>query len=222
MSSGRAGQFQPSFSRRILSAENPVDSTSGNGYIQPIPIFFSHNATSLTPIKEFIVRPAIVLLVVLVFLAASTVDAQTGKSYSVPTVVTAHYGKSEPESHGVVTVMADEGIVKVAVKDLGKNNEYEVVLLNEATGERTAIGKLKTDGKGAATLEHNAKNLLKTHNALLVVAGDDVLQYAQLHESSHGCICRHSGGTIVTRRLDQECYECPCGVNYEICCGGKK
>lgn len=164
------------------------------------------------------IQLVVVLLVSVVFSA----HAQKAQTYVVPTVVTAHYTLSEPNSHGVVSVAFAEEEVTVAVRDLAKGAEYDVVLLDESSGHRAKLGTLKTDGKGGGTMEYTAKGLLKAHNALLILKDDDVLQYAQLQESSHGCICRHSGGSIVTQRLDQLCYECPCGVNYEICCGAKK
>ena len=154
--------------------------------------------------------------------AVSSGFAQTGKTYVVPTVVTNHYDKSEPESHGVVTVMTAEEKLKVEVRDLAKDTEYAVSLLDERSGKRNSLGSYKTDGRGYASKEFAVKGMLKSFNALLVVHGDDVIQYAQLQETPHGCICKHSGGTIVTKRTDQECYECPCGVKYEVCCGMKK
>ncbi|MFQ5799266.1 MAG: hypothetical protein ACE5H0_11355 [Bacteroidota bacterium] len=159
--------------------------------------------------------------VLIVFIAVSA-HAQKGRTFVVPTVVTAHYTHSEPESHGVVSVRFGEQKVVVAVQDLARKAEYDVLLLDESIGQREKIGILNTDRKGSAVMEYLTKDLLETHNALLIVKGEDVIQYAQLQESSLGCICRHSGGSIVTQRLDQLCYECPCGVNYEICCGGKK
>ncbi len=143
-------------------------------------------------------------------------------SLVIPAVITNHYDKRQIKSHGIVRVMADEERVRVDVRDAAKNSEYDIVLLNEASGDRKKVGSFKTDAKGSASGEFSAKDLLKSHNALLVMDGQDVVQYAQLHETHHGCICKHSGGTIVTRRLDQECFECPCGVKYEICCGGAK
>ena len=137
-----------------------------------------------------------------------------------PTIITNHYDSSEPESHGVVTV--DKEWINLSVRDLSKNKEYQVILLNEMTGERKLIGSIETGGKGDAKAEFDATGLLNSFNALLVMNDEDVIQYAQLQDSHHGCICRHSGGTIVTQRLEQECYECPCGVKYEICCGGPK
>lgn len=137
-----------------------------------------------------------------------------------PTIITNHYGSSEPESHGLVKV--EKETITVSVRDLSKNHEYQVVLLNEISGERKQIGMFTTGGKGEASSGFDATGLLKSFNALLVMNEEDVIQYAQLQDSHHGCICRHSGGTIVTRNLDQECYECPCGVKYEICCGGPK
>jgi hypothetical protein len=137
-------------------------------------------------------------------------------------VVTAHYDKSEPPSHGVVHIRSTEKKIKVEVKDLRKNSTYDVVLLNESNGKRVRVGSLAVDRRGFASAEFDITQYFDTYNALLIASGEDVIQYAQLHESHHGCICKHSGGSIVTRRLDQECYECPCGVNYEICCGMKK
>ncbi|MGH2566858.1 MAG: hypothetical protein ACRDGA_00840 [Bacteroidota bacterium] len=161
-------------------------------------------------------------LVVALIAATLPAVSQTSKTYVVPTVITNHYDKSEPESHGVVTVLSAEEKLKVEVRDLARNTEYAVTLLEESSGKRTALGKFKTDARGSASTEYPAKGLLKTFNALLVLNGEDVIQYAQLHEATHGCICKHSGGTIVTRKMNQECYECPCGVKYEVCCGMKK
>lgn len=144
------------------------------------------------------------------------------QTYLVPTVITNHYDKSQVESHGVVTVIFGEELVKVGVRELAKTTNYDVVLLDESSGDRFKIGSFKTDGRGGASGEYPAKGKLESFNALLIMDGEDVVQYAQLQESHHGCICRHSGGTIVTRKLDQECFECPCGVKYEICCGGPK
>ncbi len=155
-----------------------------------------------------------------VFLAAGS-PAQE-QTFVVPTIITNHYDTSEPESHGVITVQRSKETVTVDVRDLSAGQEYEVVLLNESNGHRNSLGTFKTDTRGSASKKFSAGKLLKEFNALLIVRGDDVIQYAQLHEAHHGCICRHSGGTIVTRRLDQDCYECPCGVKYEICCGGPK
>lgn len=148
--------------------------------------------------------------------------AQMAENLVVPTVVTNHYDKSEPLSHGVVQVMRKAKKVKVEVKDLAANAAYAVVLLNERTGERVDVGLFQTDKRGFSSKEFDVKEYLENYNALLVMNDEDVIQYAQLHNATHGCICKHSGGSIVTRRLDQECYECPCGVYYEICCGGKK
>ena len=142
--------------------------------------------------------------------------------FTVPAVITNHYDKSQIKSHGVVTVIPDEEVIKVSVRELGKATEYDVVLLDESSGERSKIGSFKTDNKGGASGDYSAKGKFKSFNALLVMDGEDVVQYAQLQGSHHGCICKHSGGTIVTRKLDQECFECPCGVKYEICCGGVK
>lgn len=167
-------------------------------------------------------RLSVSLLLTLLVGMSSSSSAQLSKTYVVPSVITNHYDKSEPKSHGVVTVMAGEEKVKVEVRDLAKNTEYDVALLNEATGKRERLGKFKTDSRGFASTEYSARGLLNTQNALLVLNGEDVTQYAQLHEATHGCICKHSGGTIVTRKVDQECYECPCGVKYEVCCGMKK
>ncbi len=164
---------------------------------------------------------AVLLFSVLVVCCTSSAQTSAEKSYFVPTVVTAHYTNSEPESHGVVEVRIPEERVGVAVVGLGRKAEYTVVLLDESTGNRAKLGTFATGRKGQASAEYDAKGLLETHNALLILKGDDVVQYAQLQEATHGCICRHSGGTIVTQRLDQLCYECPCGVNYEICCGEK-
>lgn len=149
-------------------------------------------------------------------------QAQETKSIVVPAIITNHYGGSEVESHGVITMLPDDNRLIVAVRDLTKGREYLVVLLDEMTGNRSRIGSFKADAKGAARTEFDAKGLLKTFNALLIMFEDDVIQYAQLQAAHHGCICKHSGGSIVTRRLDQDCYECPCGVKYEICCGGLK
>jgi len=140
----------------------------------------------------------------------------------VPTIITNHYGNSEPESHGDVQIEKERESITVSVRDLSRNQEYQVVLLNEMTGDRKPIGMFKTGGKGDASAEFSANGLLETFNAMLIMNEDDVIQYAQLQDAHHGCICRHSGGSIVTRRLDQDCYECPCGVKYEICCGGPK
>lgn len=164
---------------------------------------------------------AALLLPILLLIPDLFFSQQTGTQV-VPTVITNHYGKSEPLSHGVVHVMNKEKKVRVEVKDLAKDATYDVVLLNEANGNRMKIGSLKTNRRGFAATEVDAKAFLETYNALLVMNGEDVIQYAQLQEATHGCICKHSGGSIVTRKLDQECFECPCGVNYEICCGGKK
>ncbi len=166
----------------------------------------------------------IALPVAATLLVHCLVVGQTTKPNSlvIPAVITNHYDKSQIKSHGVVRVMPDEERVRVDVRDAAKNSEYEIVLLNEASGDRKKVGSFKTDGKGSASGEFSAKDLLKTHNALLVMDGEDVVQYAQLQETHHGCICKHSGGTVVTRKLDQECFECPCGVKYEICCGGPK
>ncbi len=160
-------------------------------------------------------------LVLLAFAGAWTF-AQPSRSVAIPTIITNHYGESEIKSHGLITVEPDAEKIVVAVRDLTKGREYRVVLLNEMTGARSPIGTFKAEAKGGAKTEFNAKGLLKEYNALLIMYDEDVIQYAQLQESHHGCICKHSGGTIVTRRLDQECYECPCGVKYEICCGGTK
>ncbi len=148
--------------------------------------------------------------------------AQNEESRVIPTVVTNHYDESEPLSHGVVHLMSKKQKVRVEVMDLKKNASYDVVVLNEESGERKELGKAKTDKRGYASTEFSIAGVPEGYNALLVVNGEDVIQYAQLHEATHGCICKHSGGTIVTRKLDQECYECPCRVNYEICCGGRK
>lgn len=161
------------------------------------------------------------LVAVLLVFSVLSAQVQKDKSYIVPTVVTAHYTNSEPESHGVVWVSSGEEKVTVTVQDLARGSGYDVVLLDESTGHRTKLGTFKTGRKGDASEEYIAKGLLQTHNALLILKGDDIIQYAQLQESSEGCICRHSGGSIVTQRLDQICYECPCGVNYEVCCGGR-
>lgn len=163
----------------------------------------------------------------LVVIAFSTVlvgadQEMNAQSMVVPTVITNHYDKSQVKSHGVVTVAQNEEMIKVGVRDLAKATAYDVVLLNESSGERSKIGAFTTDSKGGAFGEYSAKEKLRSFNALLIMDGEDVVQYAQLQESHHGCICKHSGGTIVTRRLDQECFECPCGVKYEICCGGPK
>lgn len=159
-----------------------------------------------------------------ILLVHSLVAGQSAapKALVIPAVITNHYDKSQVKSHGVVRVLPDQEKVHVSVRDVAKNSEYDIVLLNETSGDRKKVGSFKTDAKGGASGEFFAKDLLKTHNALLVMDGADVVQYAQLQESHHGCICKHSGGTIVTRRLDQECFECPCGVKYEICCGGPK
>ncbi|HEY4613788.1 MAG TPA: hypothetical protein VII11_12450 [Bacteroidota bacterium] len=162
------------------------------------------------------------LILIVLSVAVSSGVAQMSKTYVVPTVVTNHYDKSEPESHGVVTVMRAEEKIKVEVRDLAKNTDYTVSMLDENSGKRNSLGSFKTDGRGYSLKEFTVKGMLKTFNALLVVRGDDVIQYAQLNESSHGCICKHSGGTIITKKMDQECYECPCGVKYEVCCGMKK
>ena len=162
------------------------------------------------------------LVTVLLIISAPVLVSRAQGTRVVPTVITNHYDKSEIESHGVVAVTQGEEKIKVEVKDLRKNAGYEVVLLDEATGKRSKVGTLKTDAKGFSSTEFSVKGLLPSYNALLLMNGDDVVQYAQLLESHHGCICKHSGGSIVTRNLDQECYECPCGVKYEICCGGRK
>lgn len=161
-------------------------------------------------------------MAVLLIIVVLTIDLKAQSPKVVPAVITNHYDKSEIESHGVVTVREKEETVRVEVKDLRKEADYDVVLLNEATGKRSKIGSLKTDSKGFASTDFSVKGLFPSHNALLLMNGEDVIQYAQLLDSHHGCICKHSGGSIVTRNLDQECYECPCGVKYEICCGGKK
>ena len=160
------------------------------------------------------------VIVSLFLVTAFASFAQTGKTYIVPTVITNHYDKSEPESHGVVTVTPDEKL-KVEVRDLAKNTAYNVSLLEESSGKRNSLGTFTTDRRGYALKEFAAKGLLKTFNALLILHDEDVIQYAQLREVSHGCICKHSGGAIVTTKMDQDCYECPCGVKYEICCGMK-
>jgi hypothetical protein len=162
------------------------------------------------------------ILILPVLIAVLSIDAKAQGPKVVPTVITNHYDKSEIESHGVVTVTEAEKKIKVEVKDLRKNAGYDVVLLDEATGKRSKVGTLKTDAKGFSSAEFSIKDLFPAHNALLLMNGDDVVQYAQLLDSHHGCICKHSGGSIVTRNLDQECFECPCGVKYEICCGGKR
>ena len=154
-------------------------------------------------------------------LAAFELPAQE-PSIVVPAIITNHYDTSEPESHGVITIQREKEMISIAVRDLSSNQDYEVALLNESDGRRRLLGVFTTDSKGAAVKEFIARNLLQAFNALLILRGDDVIQYAQLQEAHHGCICRHSGGSIVTRRMDQECYECPCGVKYEICCGGPK
>ncbi len=161
-------------------------------------------------------------LAVLLFLAGLTIDLKAQGPKVVPAVITNHYDKSEIESHGIVTVTEAERKIKIEVKDLRKNSSYDVVLLNEGTGKRSKVGILTTDGQGFSSTEFSVKDLFPSHNAMLLMNGDDVVQYAQLLDSHHGCICKHSGGSIVTRNLDQECFECPCGVKYEICCGGKK
>ncbi|MBI3005228.1 MAG: hypothetical protein HYY49_07385 [Ignavibacteriales bacterium] len=144
----------------------------------------------------------------------ATLFGQESKNsaFTVPTVITNHYDKSQIKSHGVVTVFPAEEVVRIGVRDLAKNTAYDVVLLDESSGDRSKIGSFKTDGKGGASGDYSAKGKLKSFNALLIVDGEDVVQYAQLQGSHHGCICKHSGGTIVTRKLDQECFECPCGV----------
>lgn len=162
---------------------------------------------------------ALVCSTAIVFLSSLSF-AQNGTRV-VPTVVTNHYGTSEHKSHGVVHVMGKEEKVKVEVKDLRKNSSYDVVVLSEMSGKRMKIGSLTTNRLGYASTEFSMKGYLGTYNALLVMNGDDVIQYAQLHEATHGCICKHSGASIVTRKLDQDCYECPCGVKFEICCGGR-
>ncbi|MCI0707882.1 MAG: hypothetical protein L0Y80_10600 [Ignavibacteriae bacterium] len=163
------------------------------------------------------------LLIAALFLCivSSSSLAQTSKTFVVPTVVTAHYDASEPESHGVITVSSDEKL-KVEVRDLARNAEYTVSLLDERTGKRNDLGALTTDRRGYALKEFSVAGMLNTFNAVLILSGEDVIQYAQLREVSHGCICKHSGGSIVTTKLDQECYECPCGVKYEVCCRMKK
>lgn len=156
------------------------------------------------------------------FVLTSIASYAQEQAFVVPAIITNHYDTSEPESHGVITVLRLKEVVTVAVRDLSALQEYEVVLLSELNGQRRSLGTFKTDARGSATKDFSAERLLKEFNALLILRGDDVIQYAQLQEAHHGCICRHSGGTIVTRRLDQDCYECPCGVKYEICCGGPK
>jgi len=101
--------------------------------------------------------------------------AQTGKTYVVPTVITNHYDKSEPESHGVVTVAPDEKL-KVEVRDLAKNTAYNVSLLEESSGKRNSLGTFTTDRRGYALKEFAAKGLLKTFNALLILHDEDVIQ----------------------------------------------
>jgi len=154
--------------------------------------------------------------------AIAVSQESAGGTSVVPTIITNHYDKSQVKSHGVVTVLSAEEMLKIGVRDLAKNTEYTVVLLDEASGDRSKIGSFKTDARGAAAGDYSAKGKFKAHNALLIMDGEDVVQYAQLQSAHHGCICKHSGGTIVTRKLDQECFECPCGVKYEICCGGPK
>jgi len=168
------------------------------------------------PMKRFSIIASLFFM-----LTASELPAQE-QSFAVPAIITNHYDTSEPESHGVITIQREKEKISIAVRDLSSNQDYEVALLNESDGRRSLLGAFTTDSKGGAVKEFSARNLLQAFNALLILRGDDVIQYAQLQEAHHGCICRHSGGTIVTRRLDQECYECPCGVKYEICCGGPK
>ena len=146
----------------------------------------------------------------------------TSQAQVFPTIITNHYDKSQVKSHGVVTVSQKDEVVKIGVRELAKGTQYDVVLLDESSGERSKIGSFTTDGRGGSLSEYNAKGKLKPFNAILIMDGEDVVQYAQLQGAHHGCICKHSGGTIVTRKLDQECFECPCGVKYEICCGGPK
>ncbi len=157
----------------------------------------------------------------LIFFSPAESDSKK-ETKVIPTVVTNHYDESEPNSHGVVHTMTAEKKVRVEVMDLRKNATYDVVLLNEESGERVKLGILKTDKRGYSSTEFSTGEVPAGYNALLVMNDEDVIQYAQLEEATHGCICKHSGGSIVTRKLDQECYECPCRVNYEICCGGKK
>lgn len=80
--------------------------------------------------------------------------------------------------------MPDEERVRVDVRDAAKNSEYEIVLLDEASGDRKKVGSFRTDVKGSASGEFSAKDLLKSHNALLVMDGEDVVQYAQLQEDA--------------------------------------
>lgn len=108
-----------------------------------------------------------------VILALSGFEAVAQKSRVVPAIITNHYGESEPESHGVVTIRESDSTIRVEVKDLKSKREYSIVLLDEMTGERAAIGTLVTDRRGYGREEYSVKGRYPAFNAMLLMNGDD-------------------------------------------------
>ena len=87
-------------------------------------------------------RLSTLLLVLPLLLISSQAVAQRESNRVVPTVITNHYDKSEPSSHGVAHVLNKEQRIKVEVKDLAKNANYDVALLDETSGKRVNVGRV--------------------------------------------------------------------------------